>query len=104
VLLGATINKTLDWYDHVAVLERELNKRVGILNRLRNHIPRGAMVGILPGFFNSKATYIIDVTTNPTGREKGSQTTVQKIQLRQNAAMRACLGFKGKIVWAQSNS
>jgi hypothetical protein len=37
---------------------------------------------------------MIDVTTNPTGREKGSQTTVQKIQLRQNAAMRACLGIR----------
>jgi hypothetical protein len=40
VLLGATINKTLDWYDHFAVLEREHNKRVGILNRLRNYSSR----------------------------------------------------------------
>jgi hypothetical protein len=69
VLLEMTINKKLDWFDHVATLEKELKQRTGVLFRLRNYIPQHALLGLLSGFFNSKASYMMDIFTDPTGHE-----------------------------------
>jgi hypothetical protein len=42
VLLGAIINKTPDWYDHDAVLERELNKKGWNLKQAEKPHPKGS--------------------------------------------------------------
>jgi hypothetical protein len=99
-LLGLTINKMLTWDDHVTELERNLSQRIYALSRLRSYIPRKELLGLVPGFFNAKALYMIDVFADPTGREVGNRSKgggiVHRLQVKQNKAIRAVMGINPK--------
>jgi hypothetical protein len=79
----------------VATLEKELKQRTLVLFWLRNYIPQHALLGLLSGFFNSEASYMMDVFTDPTGHEKGLSREeggiIHRLQVRQNETIRTCL-------------
>jgi hypothetical protein len=56
------------------------------------------LLGLLPGFFNAKALYMIDMLADPTGREVGNQCKgsgiVHRLQVKQNKAIRAGINPK----------
>lgn len=99
-LLGLTINKAINWDHHLLKMERELSSRIWAIRRLRGYLPQHALLKIIPGFFNSKATYMLDVITDPTGGETGTARELggilHRLQVKQNKALRAILGIKAE--------
>ena len=56
-LLGITFNKKLSWKSHLAKLEPELRKRIGILRRLRMKVPSSLVCQMIEPVFTSKLRY-----------------------------------------------
>jgi hypothetical protein len=97
-LLGLTINKSISWEHHLRRVEKELSSRIWAFHRLRGYLPQQALLKIIPGFFNSKAIYMLDVISDPTGEETGSGTggTVHRLQIKQNKGLRAIFGIRSE--------
>lgn len=94
-LLGVKINKNLSWTTQVEELKVELSKRVGIIRRLAQQLPRHTMLKVITPLFTSKLQYAIEIFTDPSsvvcgGRPKDS--SLQGLQVLHNKAMRAALG------------
>ena len=64
-LLGLHINSNFEWCTHVDKISIELKKRIGLLRRIRNRIPKNKLVIIADAIFNSKLRYGIAVYLNP---------------------------------------
>jgi hypothetical protein len=88
VLLGMMINKKLDWFDHVATLEKELKQRTGAY-------PSMLFWACSLGSSTPKRLFMMDVFTDPTNHEKGSSREeggiIHRLQVRQNETIRTCL-------------
>jgi hypothetical protein len=97
-LLGLTINKSISCEHHLRTVEKELSSQIGVFHRLRGYLPQHALLKIIPGFFNRKAIYMLDVISDPTGEETGSGTgeTVHHLQIKQNKALRAIFGIRSE--------
>jgi hypothetical protein len=99
-LLGLTNNKAINWEHHLLKMERELSSRIWALQRLHGYLPQHALLKIIPSFFNSKAIYMLDVISDPTGGETGTAREmggiVHRLQVKQNKALRAVLGIKSE--------
>ena len=83
VLLGINFNRKLTMNSDLETLESELRKRIGLLRRLRCHLPRSVLCQFLNSIFVSKMLYSLPFHTG----EK-SQKTLTKLH-RQ--AMKAAL-------------
>jgi hypothetical protein len=57
-------------------------------------LPRGALVQVIPGFACSPSTYMLDVFSDVTGQERGSESSLHKLQMQYNNAIRMELGIK----------
>ena len=98
-LLGLHINSDFEWSTHVEKLSIELKKRIGLLRRIRNRIPKNKLRIIADAIFNSKLRYGISVYLTPVFDEedlkmkKLSKHTVA-LQTLQNRMIRVIFGIK----------
>jgi len=89
-LLGMTFTKSLTWKKHWEQLRNELTKRVGILHRLKSHLPRSVLVNMIEPLFTAKLRFGLELLVNTVEGPSGSQV-VQLARL-QRRALRAALG------------
>ena len=59
--LGLNLNSDLNWNTHIEMLSIDLKKRIGLLKRIKQRIPRDKLVIIAEAIFNSKIRYGIPV-------------------------------------------
>ena len=64
-LLGIQVSSDITWNLHVDQLITELNKRIGLMRRIRNRIPRRKLIMMAETMFNSKIRYGIALYLNP---------------------------------------
>ena len=92
-LLGLHINSNFSWETHVEKLMIELKKRIGILKRIKNRVPKNKLVIIAEAIFNSKIRYGIAVYLNPVYHEeelkvKKLSKNATELQTLQNIMLR----------------
>ena len=100
-LLGLHINSDFTWNVHVEKVAIELKKRIGLLRRIRNRIPKAKLVMIAEAIFNSKIRYGISVYLNPVFdnedlKAKKLSKNASTLQTLQNAMLRLIFGFQIK--------
>ena len=59
------INSDFTWNVHVEKVAIEVKKRIGLLRRIRERIPKAKLVMIAEAIFNSKICFGISVYLNP---------------------------------------
>jgi len=91
-LLGMTFAKSLSWKPHVDNLCSELMKRVGLLKRLKSHLPVRLLVSMIEPLFTSKLRYGLELLVNVEEGPEG--VTVRKLDRMHKKAMRTTLGWK----------
>lgn len=60
-LLGLHMNSDFSWNTHIDRISIELKRRIGLLKRIRNRVPKNKLVMIAEAIFNSKIRYGIAV-------------------------------------------
>ena len=100
-LLGVHINSEFGWKTHVEKLSIDLKKRIGLLKRMKERIPKEKLVIIAEAIFNSKIRYGIAVYLNPVFDEedlkmKRLSKYATVLQTLQNTMLRLILGIKKK--------
>ena len=100
-LLGLHINSDFTWNVHVEKVAIELKKRIGLLRRIRNRIPKAKLVMIAEAIFNSKIRYGISVYLNPVFdnedlKAKKLSKNATTLQTLQNTMLRQIFGFQIK--------
>ena len=81
-LLGLHINSDFEWSTHVEKISIELKKRIGLLRRIRNRIPKDKLIMIADAIFQSKVRYGISVYLKPVFDEEDlKMKRCQKIPL-----------------------
>jgi hypothetical protein len=93
------INSDFEWSTHVEKISIELKKRIGLLRRIKNRLPKNKMIMIAEAIFNSKVRFGIAVYLKPIFEEEdlkmkrlSKNTTV--LQTLQNRMIRVILGLK----------
>ena len=86
-----TVNKKLDWKDHINKVESDMAVRNGVIYRLREHLPQRELIRLVDGFVLPKATYMLDVMCDSLGKEKGSMAVAKRLQVKSNDAIRSAL-------------
>ena len=101
-LLGLHINSDFKWSTHIDKISIELKKRIGLLRRIRNRVPKNKIVTISEAIFNSIIRYGCAVYLNPVYEEE--EIKVRKLpkptatlQILQNKMIRVILGLKKDI-------
>ena len=95
------INSNFEWNTHIEKITIDLKKRLGLLKRIRNRIPRDKLVLVAEAIFNSKIGYGIAVYLNPVFEKedlkakKLSKNTTD-LQVLQNTMIRMIFGLKTK--------
>ena len=69
-LLGLNLNSDLNWNTHIEKLSIDLKKRIGLLKRIKQRIPRDKLVIIAEAISNSKIRYGIPVYITPVFEEE----------------------------------
>ena len=95
-LLGVKISKSLGWKIHVEELESELKKRIGLLNRLKNKLPKHIMAKLVQPVFTSKLTYALEIIGSPSINGMSQEAFLKRLQILQNRASRVALGVAPK--------
>ena len=100
-LLGFHVNSDFNWNTHVDMISIELKKRLGLLKRIKNKIPKNKLIMVAEAIFNSKIRYGISVYLNPIYESedlKMQKTTknATTLQTLQNTMIRTVLGFSKK--------
>ena len=98
-LLGLHINSDFEWSNHVEKICIELKKRIGILRRIKNRVPRDKLIMISEAIFNSLIRYGVAVYLNPVYDEedlklKKIPKNTGVLQILQNNMLRLILGLK----------
>ena len=98
-LLGLHINSDFEWSNHIDKVCIELKKRIGILNRIKNRVPREKLIMISEAIFNSLIRYGVSVYLNPVFDEedlklKRMSKNMVVLQTLQNRMLRSVLGLK----------
>ena len=84
--LGVIINKHLTWQDHVEYISGKINKKLGLLRRIRTCLPLEARLF----FFNSYILPIFDYADIIWG-DRGNKTLMSQLQILHNKAARIFL-------------
>ena len=63
--LGMQVSNEFNWKLHVDKLMTELNKKIGLIRRIRNRVPRRKLIMIAEAIFSSKIRYGIALYLNP---------------------------------------
>ena len=100
-LLGLHINSNFEWSTHVEKVSIELKKRIGLLVRIKNRLPRNKLVMVAEAIFNSKIRYGIPIYVNPVFEEeelkmKKLSKNATILQTLQNTMLRIILGLNKK--------
>ena len=84
--LGVIINKHLTWQDHVEYVSGKINKKLGLLRRIRACLPLEARLL----FFNSYILPIFDYA-DIIWWDRGNKTSMSQLQILHNKAARIIL-------------
>ena len=100
-LLGVQINSDFGWKTHIEKLCIDLKKRIGLLKRIKERIPKEKLMIIAEAIFNSKIRYGSSVYLNPVFDEedlkmKKLSKNVSILQTLQNSMLRSIFGLKKK--------
>ena len=100
-LLGLHINSDLEWTTHVEKLSVGLKKRIGILARIKQRMPKNKLIIISESISNSKIRYGIAAYITPTFeredlKHKKLSSNASELQVLQNDMLRLILGLKQK--------
>ena len=92
-LLGLHISRDFNWKIHVDKTVAELNKRLGLMRRMRNRLPMVAQ-----SIFNSVIRYGIAVYLKPIYevedvKARNLSTEARKLQVIQNTMLRMIYGY-----------
>ena len=96
-LLGLTLSCNCSWNDHIVSLLPELDKRIGVIRRLRYNLPKDVCVLLITPLVLSRIQYALDTYTDPTiGWCDGSfhAKDIKVLQKKLNEAARAALGLR----------
>ena len=97
--MGLNINSNFDWTNHIDQISIALKKRIRLLRRMRNRIPRDKLIIIAEAIFVSKIRYGIPVYLNPVYeredlKRQNLPTSIKDLQSIQNSMIRTILGLK----------
>ena len=104
-LLGLVVNNSVTWKNHLYGNDEEegllknLSKRIGMLSKLRKHLPDNKFRQVMSGIFSSKLCYCItvwggvwnlpgDMRDEPTRNMSISKEDMRKLQVMQNKCLR----------------
>ena len=101
-LLGLHLNSGFGWKTHVDKISVELKKRIGLLRRIRNRVPKDKLGIIAENIFNSRIRYGISVYLNPVFdkedlKMKKLSENARVLQTLQNSMLRVIFGFSKKF-------
>ena len=82
-LLGLHLNSDFEWSTHIEKISIELKKRIGLLKRIKNRVPKNKLVMTAEAIFNSKIRYGIALYLNPVYEEED----LKMERLSKNAAV-----------------
>ena len=100
-LLGIHINSDFKFSTHVDRIGIELRKRIGILKRIKQRIPKKKLIIIAESIFNSKIRYGIAVYLKPIFEKEELKVNklseeARSLQTLQNRMIRTILGINVK--------
>jgi hypothetical protein len=99
-LLGGVITDAMDWSGHVRQVELGMKKSTGVIKRLSYHLPQHTGLGLVDAFVISKAQYLLELYNDTLGHERGAAKDqggiLHRLQVRQNAALRAVMRISAK--------
>lgn len=98
-LLGMKISSEGSWKAHVRDLLGDLDRRVGVLRRLRCQIPLKTLLFLIDSLLISKIRFGLEAYADPTvGWKEGEFkcSLIAALQVRLNNAIRACFGLSLK--------
>ena len=84
--LGVVINETLTWDNHVEYIRSKINKKLGLLKRIKSYLPLSARIT----FFNSFILPLFDYG-DLVWSDRGNSTLMSELQVLQNNAARIIL-------------
>ena len=84
--LGVVINETLTWDNHVEYIRSKINKKLGLLKRIKSYLLLSAWIT----FFNSFILPLFDYG-NLVWSDRGNSTLMSELQVLQNNAARIIL-------------
>ena len=98
-LLGLHINSDFEWSTHIDKISIKLKKRIGLLRRIRNRVPKDKIVMIAEAIFNSTirygiAVYLIPIFDEEDLKMRKLQKNTTILQTLQNSMNRIVLGLK----------
>ena len=84
--LGLIINQNLTWEDHIEHMRNKINKKLGLLRRIKSCLPLSARIT----FFNSFVLPLFDYGDIIWG-DRGNTTLMAELQILHNKAARIIL-------------
>jgi len=87
-LLGIKFSKQLTWKAHMDGLRPELQKRIGILRRLSNRLPRNVTCKMIEPIFTAKTRYALELVVDATAERDRSLRALHGLH---RSAMKAAL-------------
>ena len=101
-LLGLHINSDFNWNDHVHEISIDLKRRIGLLRRIKQRIPKEKLIIVAEAIFNSKIRYGASVYLIPVfdredlkwRRYSNPKDHTYTLQTLQNMMIRVIYGFK----------
>ena len=101
-LLGIQVSNEFNWKLHVDQLITELNKRIGLMRRIRNRLPRRKLLMVAEAIFNSKIRYGIALYLNPVSEKEDIKarrlsTEARKLQTIQNNMIRMIFELRPQV-------
>ena len=86
--LGIIIHENLTWSDHIKILSSKINKRIGILKRVRHLLPQKELVRL----YNAIILPLFDYGDIVWG-DKSNKCLMDDLQILQNKAAKVILGL-----------
>jgi hypothetical protein len=83
---GIVINRNLTWNDHIDYIKSKMNKKLGLLRRIKSYLPINARIT----FFNSFVLPIFEYCDVVWGY-RGNVTLMSELQVLHNTAARIIL-------------
>ena len=87
-LVGVAINKNLTWHDYIDYIKAKINKKLGLLRRIKNYLPLKCRLL----FYNSYILPLFDYADLVWG-DRGNETLMSDLQVLQNKAAKIILVF-----------
>ena len=84
--LGVMISNNLTWHDHIEFIKSKINKKLGLLKRIKNYLPLHSRIL----FYNSYILPSFDYADTVWG-DRGNETLMADLQILQNKVARIIL-------------